>query len=283
MEQHPIPRQITTFEFKLIGFMTVKQFGFVLLGGVVGYLLFMIIQIPVINIIVGLLVFCVGLAFGFVPINDRPLDVFLRNLIKRIGSPTQYTYHKDNPTLSIFNSLYFENNPHIVMAHVESREKLAAYIASKKQPTTETPIPSHQKQVVALLNQDQNLSQTDIPSVLFTDPAKSAPENNLVTTPLLNSEGVVTKHPFFTGTVYNNRHIPLPGILLYIKDSQTNSVLRILKTNPYGVFATFNPLQDGEYIVDIVDSANNYNFDQVKITLSNQSKNHMIVSSKETV
>jgi hypothetical protein len=49
MDLHPIPRQITTFEFKLIGFMTVKQFGYVLLAGVVGYLFFLAIPIQILN------------------------------------------------------------------------------------------------------------------------------------------------------------------------------------------------------------------------------------------
>jgi hypothetical protein len=78
-------------------------------------------------------------------------------------------------------------------------------------------------------------------------------------------------------------HIPLPGVLLYIRDNKTNSVLRILKTNPHGVFATFNPLQDGEYVVEIVDSSGGYLFDKTTITINNQTRLNFEFTSKETI
>ena len=38
MEQHPVPQNIASFEFKLIGDITLKQFAFVGLGLFAGYL-----------------------------------------------------------------------------------------------------------------------------------------------------------------------------------------------------------------------------------------------------
>jgi len=283
MDLHPIPRQITTFEFKLIGFMTVKQFGYVLLAGVFGYLFFLAIPIQILNIIVGVLVLSVGLVFAFVPINDRPLEVFVRNLIKRLNSPTQHVFQKHNTALKIFDELYFEDNPHIILAHADSREKLMAYMNLKageksEQKTNE----NHNAHIQTLLKEKQlivPLSQNRKTATEQTFVAKSASVAKIVTT----KQSPTTKHPVFTGVVYNKRHIPLPGVLLYIRDPKTNNVLRILKTNPHGVFATFNPLQDGDYSVEILDSTGGYLFDKTTITVNNQTRPNFEFVSKESV
>src|SRR5450830_869986 len=49
MEQHAIPRQITTFEFKLIGFLTIKQFIYLLIFIPIGLLIFYTFPIPILN------------------------------------------------------------------------------------------------------------------------------------------------------------------------------------------------------------------------------------------
>ena len=56
MEQHPIPRQITSFEFKLIGFMTLKEFLYVVIFAPLGYIVYSLFPIPFLNIILGLAV-----------------------------------------------------------------------------------------------------------------------------------------------------------------------------------------------------------------------------------
>jgi hypothetical protein len=80
MEQHAIPRQITSFEFKLIGFLTLKQFIYVVVFSALGYVTYMIVPIPFINILFGVLVGGIGLALAFLPINDRPLEVWIKNI-----------------------------------------------------------------------------------------------------------------------------------------------------------------------------------------------------------
>ncbi len=283
MDLHPIPRQITTFEFKLIGFMTIKQFGYVLLSGVFGYLVFLAIPIQILNIIVGVLVFSVGLLFAFVPINDRPLDVFIRNLGKRLNSPTQYMFQKDNVALRIFDELYFEANPHIILAHADSKEKLSAYLAAKKQGGGDMGgTNDHHTQIGMLLKEKQVLVPPQNPhsshKKFVVPPTDSSGAK--VVAPQKNQD---VKHPLFTGVVYNKRHIPLPGVLLYVRDKKTDSILRILKTNPHGVFATFNPLQDGEYLIEIVDSSGGYLFDKTSITVNNQTRLNFEFTSKENI
>jgi hypothetical protein len=94
MDNHPIPQDITGFEFKLIGDMTIKQFAYVGSGVVTGLILYaspllILIKVPLALIFVG-----IGAAFAFVPIEGRPMDLMLKNFFKAIFSPTQYVYRK---------------------------------------------------------------------------------------------------------------------------------------------------------------------------------------------
>jgi hypothetical protein len=68
MEQgHPIPRQITTFEFKLIGFLTLRQFIYLVIFIPAGYLTFILFPIPLLNILFGILIASYWSGFGFCP------------------------------------------------------------------------------------------------------------------------------------------------------------------------------------------------------------------------
>lgn len=94
MENHPIPQDITGFQFKLIGDMTVKQFAYLGAGVVVGWILFILpiavfIKLP----LAGLSIFA-GVGFAFLPIEGRPMDLMISNFAKAIFSPTQFIYQK---------------------------------------------------------------------------------------------------------------------------------------------------------------------------------------------
>ena len=94
MEQHPIPQQITSYEFKLVGEMTLKQFGKAA-GGIIAALL--INALPLVFFIKWPLIFLFaggGLALAFVPFQDRPLEGWLKAFIKSIYAPTIYVYKK---------------------------------------------------------------------------------------------------------------------------------------------------------------------------------------------
>ena len=94
MENHPIPQDITGFQFKLIGDMTIKQFAYLGAGVVLGWILFILpisvfIKLP----LAGLSIFT-GVGFAFLPVEGRPMDLMLSNFAKAIFSPTQFIYQK---------------------------------------------------------------------------------------------------------------------------------------------------------------------------------------------
>lgn len=271
MEQHPIPRQITTFEFKLIGFLTIKQFIYLVIFIPLGFLVYLIFPIPFLNILLAILVGGIGVALAFLPINDRPLDVWIKNLYKRLTSPTQYFYHKQNPPIYFLKNLFIKTNKYQVINHINSQQLLNKYLETKKghQLSSNT-----KKQTINQLLQNQLELNPHLENVRIKN--KTAAKNSS-TKPTSSSQ---IKTPFFSGVVKNHKLIPLPGILIYVKNDK-GEVLRLLKTNPHGVFATFNPLPSGEYIFELKDPKNTFNFDKMKIKIDSKSEKPIEIFSKE--
>lgn len=96
MGQHPIPQQISSYEFKLVGEMTLKQF----LKAAAGIILAILINSTKIVVLIKwplmLMAGGTGLLLAFVPFEDRPLEIWVKAFIKSIYSPTIYTYKKKN-------------------------------------------------------------------------------------------------------------------------------------------------------------------------------------------
>lgn len=99
-EQHPIPQQISAFQFHLVGDMTLKQFFQVAGGALVALLLYAsglpaFIKWPLIFISFG-----IGAALAFLPLEDRPLGKWVILFFKSIYSPTVFAWkHATTPPL----------------------------------------------------------------------------------------------------------------------------------------------------------------------------------------
>ena len=274
MDQHPIPRQITTFEFKLVGFLTIKQFIYLLVFTVLGVIVYALTPIPLLNYLFGFLTGGVGLAFAFVPINDRPMEVWIKNLIKRLTSPTQYTFKKENKPPAVLINAVSSAPPKIVATHLDSQQKLKNYLSSSK--ANQAPQDNKKQSINSLLNNPLSSllpkkGTTTPPPTPTTSPLQSPTEKKLIQ----------ENQPFLTGVVKNHKNIPLGGILIYIKNPQDNKPLRILKTNIHGVFLSYHPLPAGEYLFEIKDPKQSYFFDTIKISLKNQGNQPLEIFSKE--
>ncbi len=269
MDQHPIPRQITSFEFKLIGFMTLKQFLYMAVSVPLGFIVFRALPIPIVNVVLGVIVGAIGAVFAFIPFQDRPIEEWIRNFIRRLNSPTQFFYKKEEQGLYFLQNLYYVSDPHVALAHVESREKLAAYMQSKQVATT--PVNQKKSRIDTLLRQSamSGSAQTTTTSATKANPT-------IDTTPL---PGVI-KQPFMSGTVKNKKQLPLPGILVTIKDAK-GAKLRLLKSNPHGVFATYSPLPTGDYQVELNDPNGIYFFDTMNIQIQADHRPTLAFFSKE--
>jgi hypothetical protein len=102
MQEHPVPQNITSYEFHLIGNMTLKQFLELAAGGVLAFVAYSsnlpgILKWPLIFALVG-----VGIAMAFVPIEERPLDTWFLAFIRAIYNPTKFNWKKTIRVPDIF-------------------------------------------------------------------------------------------------------------------------------------------------------------------------------------
>lgn len=94
MEQHAVPQDITGFKFKLVGDMTLKQFGELAFGAIMAYLFFASNFHPIVKWPLVIFFIILGVGLAFVPIQERPLDTWIINFFKAIYKPTYFTWRK---------------------------------------------------------------------------------------------------------------------------------------------------------------------------------------------
>lgn len=115
MDQHPIPQDVTGFQFKLIGTMTVKQFGYVASGVIMAFVLYYLPLPGIFGILTKVLLIPIlggsGAFIAFVPIEGRPVDVMAGNFFKAIFSPNQYIYKKTGRKFSFSTVTYTKVAP----------------------------------------------------------------------------------------------------------------------------------------------------------------------------
>ncbi len=119
LEQHPVPQNVTSFQFKLIGDMTLKQFGYLAGGGILALASY---NLPLPDLfrwpLVGIFALG-GIGFAFVPIEERPMDVWFISFIKSVYSPTLYVWQREATVVQQQNTtpaLTIPNIPHVSIA-----------------------------------------------------------------------------------------------------------------------------------------------------------------------
>lgn len=102
LEQHSIPTQVTSYEFRLVGDMTLKQFAWLASGIIIAIIIYSLplpgyIRWPLI-----LLFTPAGALIAFVPIEGRGIDRWIVAFIKAIYSPTEFMWHQEHPVPEFF-------------------------------------------------------------------------------------------------------------------------------------------------------------------------------------
>ncbi len=125
MENHPIPQDITGFQFKLIGEMTVKQFGYIAAGGILAWIFIFVLPLPVyIRFPIGLLFAGLGLSLAFLPIEGRPMDTMLGAFMLTLIRPNQYVFRKHE---SLLTPIFAQNIPQPYVKTVSQKTHSTKY------------------------------------------------------------------------------------------------------------------------------------------------------------
>lgn len=102
MNQHPIPQNVTQYQFRLVGDMTLKQFLELASGLVMAWLFYASNLIFIFKWPLAILSIFFGVALAFFPLEERPLDVWITNFIKAIYAPTRFIWKKSYHVPNIF-------------------------------------------------------------------------------------------------------------------------------------------------------------------------------------
>lgn len=173
MEQHPVPQQISAYEFRLVGDMTLKQFAQVAIGCLIA-LAFYASKLPFYFKWPAIIVSGVsGVLMAFVPFQERPLQTWIIAFFKAVYSPTQFLWKKKAKKPEF---LVFKPTPQVKKAAptpqvVAGKQKLTEYLATlPSQPT-----PLDQQEVKRLEHLDSIFTSAQLPTSL-TPTAKPLPE-----------------------------------------------------------------------------------------------------------
>lgn len=90
MAQFQVPQFIET-EDKVVGPLTWRQFAYIAAAGALSVLLFLVLK-PLIWFMLTLIVAAIAIPLAFVPVNGRPMIIFLRALFDSIWRPKVYVF-----------------------------------------------------------------------------------------------------------------------------------------------------------------------------------------------
>ena len=148
IQQHPLPQDISSYRFRLIGDMTLKQFASL---GVCIVLAIIVYSIPLPFFFKYPIVFAfllLGIGMAFVPVQGRSLDIWLIAFIKSIYSPTQYSWKRTPVDIASSETAVptKENNLAIAQPETNARIEITQAPVSTPAPSPIPEQPTIQKQ-----------------------------------------------------------------------------------------------------------------------------------------
>ena len=290
--QHQIPQEISSYEFRLVGSMTLKQFSKVAAGVIVAALFYASHLPGFIRFFIATISIGAAAAFAFMPINGRPLEIWLFIFFRRVYSPTIYLWKK---TSGIINLDAFSHQAR----HARFFHKVSIQGKSQKAKEFITSLPQNHPPAAEITNQAPNSQpEPEKPSGLPATASKQPlPDNQ----PSSNSKDQVsswdqlmqiwqqqpknekaatqaqfvdqalpatpTQPNIISGLVTDDENNSIEGAIVEIQDAEGNPV-RAMRTNGLGQFQTATPLPNGDYLV--VTEKDPYQFAIMKIVAKGQ-------------
>lgn len=279
MEQHPVPQPITSYEFRLVGDMTLKQFAKLASGLLLALLVYAIDPPGLIKWFLIFLFTILGFGMAFVPFEGRPIDVWIIAFFKRIYSPTQYIWQskkKEAPAMTKTVA-----RPITPATPPPSRPMITTVAENIFTPAASNAAPAHQPVSSSLADKQVTDKPISIPftpikpiSKIFPSlkdsyyPYPSPTSRSSKVDPIFTPGVVIPATPtlpnLLVGFVRNKEKRIMGGAILEIRDSEGIPV-RAFKTNKLGQFLSATPLPNGEY--EIETEKEGYSFDIIKIKL----------------
>jgi len=175
MEQHPIPQHISSYEFRLVGDMTLKQFFQLAGGAVISLLIYSLPIHPIIKWPFIIFFSLLGAALAFLPFEERPLERWIIAFFRSVYSPTSFTWKKEVPPPEIFSPESLGQQPVIVqeeafsgtsvknpVSNLESLEK--GFLSKLTDVFSSTGIPTGQPALAVVQTNPANTQKFVVPA-----------------------------------------------------------------------------------------------------------------------
>lgn len=191
-KQHPVPQQVFGVQFKLVGNLTVRQFGILAICGFFAYVFFVSNIFILFRLLISGAFLLFGVGFAFVPVQDQPLDQWIAAFIRAIYAPTRRIWQKSSAPAE-FLVLEIPKITRVEepgLSPEESRRRLESYLKTVREEQELSPIDlAEQKYLESIKALAQKMVAPEIPS---TPPA---PKPALAPAPALTLEEVIAKPP----------------------------------------------------------------------------------------
>lgn len=221
-EQHPIPQNVSSYQFKLVGDMTLKQF-FQVAGGVVISLIIYSTSLPAIfKWPLAIASFLLGIALAFFPFQDRPLEKWIVLFFKSIYSPTQFRW--DNTAKKVD---YFQPEENIPGVSQQTVQPQIQQVAIKPAPLPTT------------------MSQQNTP---VNKPITPPTQTQIQSTPAITQTTPVVEKPTLQTPV--QPIMPTPQSVQHV-DSTAESLQKMITPEPKPVSSTLDTLIPQEIEVPV--------------------------------
>jgi hypothetical protein len=287
-QEHPIPQQISSYQFRLVGDMTLKQFFQVAGGALISIIIYssglpFYVKWPLI-----VFFFLFGVALAFLPIQDRPLSVWLVAFFKSIYSPTLYVWNKDArkkdyfqpentptalpplpqappetslpiPEPSVLNKPIAQTpQPQPVQTPVQKQSVDVPATPAAKPATAPAPIPVPQATTPTVTpestqeEREVEAKDTQVSTASYLSPSvgqQLAEGQQAQFSPDSAPPSPPSTANVIVGQVVGPNGEIVENAILEIKDSEGRSV-RALRSNKVGHFMIVTPLVDGKYEIE---------------------------------
>ena len=312
MQTHPVPQNVTSYEFRLVGDMTLKQFMFLVVGVVFGFLLYRLPLPFIIRAALAIIPVLGGVLAAFVPIMGRPFVQWISAFFKAIYSPTVFDWALPAPEKviepllspesvaspkppilsfgSFFSSIFVKKTaPPLIIPESSIpapitpptlQPRITSFSTITEVPKTPAPTPNLPPAVTPTKSEPVTPIVAPSTAPAITNPIKwdaSAPSPAPAAS-LTSSLIAPTTPNILTGLVANTQRQTLFGATVEIIDSKTGIPTRALRTNRLGQFRIAIPLPPGNY--HLQTEKEGLVFDPVSITVNNTILQPILIQAK---
>ncbi|OGY24072.1 MAG: hypothetical protein A2172_00820 [Candidatus Woykebacteria bacterium RBG_13_40_15] len=167
MQQHPVPQNITGFEFKLIGFLTIKQFAYLAGASILSFACYFILP-GLLRWMIILPVMAAGSAFAFLSLNGMSFDKWIIAFIRLISNPQIRVWRKTPKVISFLApefSYYLRRGVEAAQpTQAPSKDRLKLFVSQLQEQKPEDQLDVFEKSRLSKLNfAARETPQTPIP------------------------------------------------------------------------------------------------------------------------